>query len=100
MLIIQFLFTVHFILVSHSIILSEKKFFKGLKKSFGIAIKKIHYFILPYLIISIELFFVIVIMRFSASLPTKIFSLISLILLLIFANWGKVYLHKIICKLN
>jgi hypothetical protein len=100
MLIIQFFFTVHFILISHSIIINEKKLFPGIKKSFRIAIKKIHHFILPYLIISIELFFVLVLMRFSAYLPTKIFTLISLILLLIFVNWMKVYLNIIISKLK
>jgi hypothetical protein len=99
LLFVQIPFTLHFILVSHQTILNEKKFFAGLKKSFGVAIKKIHYFIIPYIVILIELFFVLIIMYFAAKLPSKIFTLISLILLLIFANWMKVYLHKIISRL-
>ena len=78
----------------------KNKILDSFKNTFDIAVKKIHLLYIPYLIISLVLVLLSVITIPFNILPAWLTSLISFVLLVIYAAWARFYIAAVIAKLE
>ena len=78
----------------------KNKILNSFKDTFDIAVKKIHLLYIPYLIISLVFVLLSVITIPFNILPAWLTSLISFVLLVIYAAWARFYIASVIAELE
>ncbi len=86
---------IHFSIILFTVFTKDNKF-SAIKKAFSIVIKKIHKFLLPYLII-IGLFLLLMLIMFVYNLlPMNIFLLLTLITFLFIISFSRMYTVNVV----
>ncbi len=83
----------------HPIFVKDKTIFNSYIKAFS-TFKKIHYFILPYLIIFTIFILIYIVLSFLNFIPDTLFLLIFLLIFACYITWAKVYLLSILKKIK
>ncbi len=94
------LYMINFISIIYIYFTKKNKILDSFKSTFDIAVKKIHLLYIPYLIISLVLVLLSVITIPFNILPAWLTSLISFVLLVIYAAWARFYIAAVIVKLE
>lgn len=78
----------------------KNKILDSFKNTFDVAVKKIHLLYIPYLIISLVFVLLSIITVLFNILPVWLTSLISFVLIVIYAAWARFYIADVIAELE
>ena len=91
--------TIYLVNNLHPIFVKDKTIFTSYIKAFS-TLKKIHYFILPYLIIFTIFIAIYILLSFLNFIPDTLFLLIFLLIFACYITWAKVYLLSILKRIK
>ena len=94
------LYTINFISILYIYFTKKSKIMDSFNDTFRIAVKKIHLLYIPYLIISLAFVFLAVITIPLNILPLWLISLVSFVLLVVYAAWARFYIAVVITELE
>ncbi|OIO62072.1 hypothetical protein COY26_02920 [Candidatus Woesearchaeota archaeon CG_4_10_14_0_2_um_filter_33_10] len=93
------LYLINFISILYFYFTKKSKILDSFKDTFKIAVKKIHLLYIPCLVMSLAFVFLAVITIPLNILPLWLISLVSFVLLVIYAAWARFYIVAVIAKL-
>jgi hypothetical protein len=91
--------TIYLVNNLHPIFVNNKNIFQSYIKAFS-TFKKIHYFIIPYIVIFIIFIAIYILLSFLNFIPDTLFLLIFLLIFACYITWAKVYLLSILKKIK
>lgn len=90
---------IHFTNIIYVIFEKEKKFSRILKETFIFGIEKIPYFILPYIVVTSIFVILLFILSLFTFLPLNMHIIFSVLVLLAYFAWVRIYLSRIVLHL-
>jgi len=99
LLLIIFILAVYFTNILY-ILFTEKRDISTIKNTFKLGFKKIYLFIIPYIIITILLLVTFQLYWLYKFTPQNIQSIITLIIILIYAAWARIYLYNVVSSIR
>ncbi len=88
--------SVHVYLVFQPVLIINRVFWNSFRKTLGIAFGRIYLFILPYVLMAAVLAILFILISLVSNLPRTLSGILTLLLFVLFFNWSKYYLARVI----
>jgi hypothetical protein len=89
--------SVYLLFMLHIMVTFTGRIWAGIRDAFAFGVGKLHLFILPFAILSILLFLIILLLSaVSQYLPDRLYAAIALLTFILFSSWSKFYLAEMV----